>query len=59
MTNKNIDYTGEKVSRYINSILKINKAYGFTEEIPPETINEAKFEVEKASRKYQKILSHP
>lgn len=58
MTYNNSDATNKSVSQYINSILKINREFGFTEEIPQEAIDKARHEIEKVYRKYQKILAH-
>jgi hypothetical protein len=59
MTTKNADSTKKKASQYVDSIIELNREYGFTDDIPQEAIEEAKLEIERVSRKYQRMLAHP
>lgn len=55
---KKVDSIKRNTDAYINSVVNINRRYGF-DEIPQESIEKAKSDVEKASRKLQKLFEQP
>jgi hypothetical protein len=54
---KTLKDTREQTNNYINSVISINRKYG-VEEMSQESIAKVKSDVEKASRRLQRLLAH-
>lgn len=54
---KNIDTTKKQVAEYIDSTTKIDREFG-VEEMPQEAVEQVKSEIEKATRRLQKLMAH-